>query len=93
MEAEREEVVQGFVSSLPSLPSRVTRAFLSPARLPSVPPSIAAGPSILDSGSLLLEPSTVPERMYYLVPTTCTYLTWYIPSTSMVVPPTADCRD
>lgn len=62
--AEREEVVQGFVSSLPSLPSRVTRAFLSPARLPSVPPSIVAGPSILDSGSLLLEPSTVPERIY-----------------------------
>lgn len=43
VEAEREEVVQGFVSSLPSLPSRVTRAFLSPARLPSVTPSIAAG--------------------------------------------------
>lgn len=93
MEAEREEVVQGFVSSLPSLPSRVTRAFLSPARLPSVPPSIAAGPSILDSGSPFLNPPLYQKECtstYYLY---LPYLVHTVNIHGCTVPPTADCRD
>lgn len=53
-------------SRVPSSLPHAFLLFLLPSRLV---------PSILDSGSLLLEPSTVPERMYYeVVTTTCTYL-------------------
>lgn len=48
-------------SRVPSSLPHAFLLFLLPSRLV---------PSILDSGSLLLEPSTVPERMYYeVVPT------------------------